>query len=95
MQSHPDLFHDLFLSVIPEPIVNPMSYQLQWGLGAKCILGWHVQVIQKCQQLLATKRDINTCKGLTTVRLPELRKESSVTQAIIAMHGLLIKGTCP
>ena len=64
MQSHPDLFHNLFLSVIPEPIVNPMSYQLQWGLGAKCILGWHVQVIQKCQQLLATKRDINTCKRI-------------------------------
>ena len=62
---HLDMFDSLFLPVVPEVVVNPLSNEFQWGLGPKRVLGGHVEVIHKGKELLPTNWDIHTylCKG--------------------------------
>lgn len=55
-----DLFNSLLESVVPEAVVDPLPDELQRRLGAKRILGWHVQIIQVGQQFLTTNRHIHT-----------------------------------
>ncbi len=55
-----DLLDSLFEPVVPEAIINPLSNKLERRLRTKRILGWHVQIIQECEQLLATNRHVHT-----------------------------------
>ena len=56
---HLDILDSLFLSVVPEVVVDPLSDELQRRLGPKCVLGRHVEVVHEGQKLLATQRDIH------------------------------------
>lgn len=53
--SHLDKLPSLFLAVIPEAIVDPEAQQLQRWLGAKEVMGRHVEVVQEAQQALPTR----------------------------------------
>lgn len=53
--SHLDKLPGLFLAVIPEAIVDPEAQQLQGWLGAKEVMGRHVEVVQEAQQALPTR----------------------------------------
>ena len=55
-----DILDNLFLSVVPEAIVNPLSDELQWRLRSKCVLGGHVEIIHESEQLLASNWNIHT-----------------------------------
>ena len=57
---HLNLLDDLLLSVIKEPIVDPLPDELQGRLRTKGVLGWHVEVIHKGQQLLPSNWNIDT-----------------------------------
>lgn len=55
-----DVLDCLFLSIIPEAIVQPQADQFQWWLRAKCVFSRHVEVIHEVYQLLATDWYIHT-----------------------------------
>ena len=55
-----DVLYCLFLSIIPEAIVQPQADQFQWWLRAKCVFSRHVEVIHEVYQLLATDWYIHT-----------------------------------
>ena len=55
-----DVLDSLFESIVPEAIIQPQSDELQRGLGTKCVLGGHVEIIHEINQLLATDWYINT-----------------------------------
>ena len=61
---HLDVFHGLFLPVVPEAIVYPLSDELPGRLGTKRVLGGHVEIIHESQQLLPSNWNIHTYKRI-------------------------------
>ena len=48
-----------FLSIVPEFVVHPLSYELEWWLRSECVFSRHIQIINKTNCLyFCTSRSI-------------------------------------
>ena len=62
----------LFLSVIPEAIIHPLSDELQRWLGPKEILRGHVKVVHEGKELFASNGHVDPFGPLLHLALNDL-----------------------